>query len=476
MKKSLPFVLLSFCLVFIFILTPTAFADDVDINETNFPDSVFRNYVSVNCDRDGNGKLSETEISRSRSISLNKSGLSSLKGIEFFTSLTNLSCGNNQLTRLDVSNNTALTSLYCYGNQLTRLDVSNNTALTALYCTRNQLTRLDVSNNTALISLYCPNNQLTRLDVRNNTALTSLDCSSNQLTNLDVGNNTVLTSLDCFGNQLTSLDVSNNTALTALNCSSNPLTSLNVSNNTALTSLNCYNNQLTSLDVSNNTVLNSLDCMENQLTSLDVSNNTALTSLVCDYNQLTVLNINNNSALTSLSCVENQLTSLDVSFCTFLRRLYCFSNNIETLDISNCPKLFALVHNTQPEISGSIVRYKEPGTIITSSTTIIEFDKGVTLITPTPDIFLPASLKILSEDAFSGGAFRYVKLSEQTEYVGPFAFANCPNLRYIYIPNETTTIDSNAFGDIQELVIFGKAGSTADDFAYDHDFTFIPIS
>ena len=413
MKKLLRFILLSFCLVFFFILTPTAFAEDIAINEDNFPDSVFRNYVSVNCDTDGDGKLSETEISRSRRISLNNSGVSSLKGIEFFTSLTNLSCGNNQLTRLDVSNNTSLTSLYCFDNQLTNLDVGNN------------------------------------------TTLTSLDCSSNQLTNLDVGNNTVLTSLDCFGNQLTSLDVSNNTALTSLFCS---------------------DNQLTSLDVSNNTVLNSLDCMENQLTSLDVSNNTALTSLVCDYNQLTVLNINNNSALTSLSCVENQLTSLDVSFCTFLRRLYCFSNNIETLDISNCPKLFALVHNTQPKISGSIVRYKEPGTIITSSTTIIEFDKGVTLITPTPDIFLPASLKILSEDAFSGGAFRYVKLSEQTEYVGPFAFANCPNLRYIYIPNETTTIDSNAFGDIQELVIFGKAGSTADDFAYDHDFTFIPIS
>ena len=34
-------------------------------------------------------------------------------------------CSNNQLTDLDVSNNTALTGLICYGNQLTSLDVRN---------------------------------------------------------------------------------------------------------------------------------------------------------------------------------------------------------------------------------------------------------------------------------------------------------------------------------------------------------------
>ena len=37
--------------------------------------------------------------------------------------------GNNQLTELDVSQNTALTDLLCSGNQLTDLDVSKNTVL-----------------------------------------------------------------------------------------------------------------------------------------------------------------------------------------------------------------------------------------------------------------------------------------------------------------------------------------------------------
>jgi len=79
-----------------------------------------------------------------------------------------LSCYNNQLTSLDVSNNTALTDLSCYNNQLTSLDVSNNTALTGwLNCLNNQLTSLDLSNNTALFGFYCNDNLLTRLDLRN---------------------------------------------------------------------------------------------------------------------------------------------------------------------------------------------------------------------------------------------------------------------------------------------------------------------
>ena len=85
-------------------------------------------------------------------------GLTSLQGIEWFTSLRILFCDYNQLTNLDVSNNTELTDLDCSSNQLTNLDVSNNTELTSLSCSSNQLTNLDVSNNMELISLSCDDN------------------------------------------------------------------------------------------------------------------------------------------------------------------------------------------------------------------------------------------------------------------------------------------------------------------------------
>ena len=172
----------------------------------------------------------------------NPGTLTSLQGIEYFESLTELVCYYNQLTSLDVSANTALTELECYDNQLTSLDVSANTALTELYCLSNQLTSLDVSANTALTKLYCQNNQLTSLDVSGCTALTYLNCGSNQLTSLDVSANTALTTLWCYYNQLESLDVSANTALMVLECDDNQLTSLDVSANTALTFLECEDN------------------------------------------------------------------------------------------------------------------------------------------------------------------------------------------------------------------------------------------
>ena len=149
-------------------------------------------------------------------------GLTSLKGIEYFTALEYLACSRNQLTALDVSKNTALNTLYCYRNQLTALDVSKNTALNILYCYGNQLTALDVSKNTALTKLYCYENQLTSLDVSRNTALTDLGCDENQLTVLDLSRNVALTLLFCYENQLISLDVSQNTALKYFACYNNP--------------------------------------------------------------------------------------------------------------------------------------------------------------------------------------------------------------------------------------------------------------
>lgn len=120
--------------------------------------------------------------------------------MEYFTALEELNAFSNQLTSLDVANNTKLTSLYCYNNQLTSLDVSKNKALTILNCSDNKLTSIDVSNHTELVFFRCDNNQLTSLDVSKNTALEKLYCSDNQLTSLDLSQNTNLNNVDCSFN------------------------------------------------------------------------------------------------------------------------------------------------------------------------------------------------------------------------------------------------------------------------------------
>ena len=231
--------------------------------------------------------------------------LTSLQGIEYFESLTVLSCYNNSLTSLEVSANTKLTELNCSFNELQELDVSRNTELITLDCSYNWLASLAVSGCTALTLLYCNDNQLTELNVSRNTALTDLRCGENQLTELDVSRNTALTLLLCGGNQLTELDVSPHTELKRLICYSNQLKTLDVSRNTKLIHLNCISNELTSLDVSQNTTLTELRCYGNQLTTLDISRNTALTTLWCYSNQLTSLDISRNTVLNNLNCSYN---------------------------------------------------------------------------------------------------------------------------------------------------------------------------
>jgi len=173
-------------------------ADDADITAEFDPGFAAvlqgRDYIS------DARRITRADVKGITELNVWNEGLASLKGIEYFTSLTQLLCFDNQLTTLDVSKNTAMTALDCSGNPLTALDVSKNTAMTGLSCDRNQLTSLDVSRNTALTRLSCYGNQLTFLDMSKNTALTALDCSENQLTSLDVSKNTALKRLFYQGN------------------------------------------------------------------------------------------------------------------------------------------------------------------------------------------------------------------------------------------------------------------------------------
>ena len=73
-----------------------------------------------------------------------------------------------------------------------------------------------------------------------------------------------------------------------------------------------------------------------------------------------------------------------------------------------------------------------------------------------PDFFMPDFLTDIEEEAFAGCAFTFVKLSENTATVGPRAFADCPNLKYIYIPAETT-VDPTAFENVEGLTVFRPA-------------------
>lgn len=191
----------------------------LDIPDANFKEALVSNN-SINTNSDDEISLSEA-VAYSGTIYIPSRNIADLTGIEYFTNLYALICPGNQISSLDVSQNTKLTSLRCHKNQLSTLNLSKNTALLELTCNDNQLAALDLNENSKLYVLHCGNNQLTDLDISVNTKLIFLYCENNQLTNLDVSQNPDLVELVCSDNQLNSLDLSYITSLDLMTCNNN---------------------------------------------------------------------------------------------------------------------------------------------------------------------------------------------------------------------------------------------------------------
>lgn len=250
------------------------FETSLPINEKNFPDPNFRNYIKT-YKAGGRDVLTVEERSKVEIININKKDISDLKGVEAFPNLTELDCGNNSIQNLDLRQNPKLKKLICNTNQLTQLDLSKNPDIYYLNCSENQLEQLDVSHLKDLENLDCSHNDLEQLDVKNSKFLRALYCSWNRLTELDadVSHKFQLERVECQNNQLTSLILGENKLLKKLNCANNQLTQLNLNNMNSLEELKCSNNQLTALDVSSSPDLTKLVLKNNHLTSLNLDNN-----------------------------------------------------------------------------------------------------------------------------------------------------------------------------------------------------------
>ena len=185
----------------------------VEINDTNFPDPVFQQYVKDNIDTadttsgQKDGRLSKAERDAVTTISIDNQNCTDLTGIAYFANLTTLSCKQNRLNELDLKYNVNLTELDCSYNHLTTLDVSNNAKLRILECSNDDMEKLNLGDITNLRWLLCPENNLTELDVSKNRYLERLHCRYNNLRRLVIGNTYSLTMLYLLGNHLTSLDI-----------------------------------------------------------------------------------------------------------------------------------------------------------------------------------------------------------------------------------------------------------------------------
>lgn len=203
----------------------------VDINEDNFPDANFRNWL-LSQSYGTDGVITESEICGITSIDASSCGIEDLTGIEYFMLLNELDVSNYDETSQD------------NWNRITAIDVSGNPYLRKLSCSNNLIASINIAENTDLRILDCSGNCLTQLDVTHCPNLSLLLCAGNQLTELDVTNNMLLDQLYCEYNRLTSIDVTNHSRMMIFNCNDNQLTALDVTGCDELFQLYFYNNQI----------------------------------------------------------------------------------------------------------------------------------------------------------------------------------------------------------------------------------------
>lgn len=131
---------------------------ELAIDEKNFPDAKFRNYVGRFIDKDGDGYLRDEERLSVKSLNISNNNIADLTGIKFFTNLEELDCSNNKIATFDLSENTSLKSLNCSRNLLTRL-LFGNEVLEEVDCSDNQIEELSLWSP-ALKTVDCYNNKL----------------------------------------------------------------------------------------------------------------------------------------------------------------------------------------------------------------------------------------------------------------------------------------------------------------------------
>ena len=146
---------------------------------TAIPDSAFEQaLISLGYDDVIDGSVLTTNISGITTLDIKYEDISDLSGIQNFAALDSLICYGNNLTSLDVSNNSNLTHLHCGMNEIKNLNLSANHALTWLHCQANQLTCLNVKNGN--------NHNFTVFWAEFNDSLTCIEVDDSSFCNNDV--------------------------------------------------------------------------------------------------------------------------------------------------------------------------------------------------------------------------------------------------------------------------------------------------
>ncbi len=442
----------------------------VDLNITNFPDSMFLSYISTTYDADGNSALIGDEVTGVVTINVSGNsttdgGYTDLTGIKNFTNLVNVNCAyNSGITSLDLSGLTLLTELDVTG--LTGLETLNISGCTNL--TDEKITGLDTC--TALIELNvsgCTN--IAELNLNSNIKVETVNLSNcSALTSFVINDNTIadyaLNSINLSG--CTSLET-----LTINNCLS--LTTIDFTDLNALKTIDLGGCQYFAgeVDLSGKTALTTITMGGNKVESLNVTGCTALTdvNMTATTTLSTIQGINTCTELATLNLVNTGIGALDLSSnqkltkvwvtnCASLKNLDLTrsseSTTLSSLNINNCTALTNL----------NLYNCKGIATLAVSSLTALETlnlsYSGVTTFNGATDTMNFSSNTALKNIYLNGiSTFTGVNVSTNTS-LEEFALVDNSNVTTLEFTG-ITTLKTLVLSDVSSLTSLNIGDCTA---------------
>lgn len=360
------------------------------------------------------------------------------------------------------------------------------------------LTEVQLEKLTNLEIVDLSNNELTQLDLTNQSKLQSLDVSGNpfnvkplliggnkpDLMILDIGRVDALdpsfnlsdypnlVTFDAWANAgLKTLDPTGCPQLKKISIDSTPVASLDVTKNTGLLILNISDTRIKDIDLSKNVSLKELyaDHMSGTVNSdiklekLDVTNNHELVYLFASGNGFTELDVTKNPLLQDLYVNNNNLTSIDLSDKAYLYNLSIRNNNFTfaTLPLPDDNwQYYAYKQNDMP-----VARSQKVGTVIDLSDKVLREGTSTTAVLYSTDDSKPGELTPLGSDCYTyaDGKVTLLKALPDSVYVAfsNDAFPESAIGSYPLCTNKFMIKSEDNYGQDDKVITFYVTAATA---------------
>jgi len=322
------------------------------IPNSEIPDLFFRDFLLLHFDTDMDGFISKAEAKAVKEIDLsNVKGISSVAGIEHFTSIEKLIVKFTAIENLDLKSHSMLERLDCSVNSgLKTLVLPESKRMKSLNCSDTRIVSINLTDFKFLEDFTF--NQTVNIGhaiddlMIKNSSVKSVFCNIN-IKHLNMSNLPDLEYLSITGDESfhwsytvdQTVDLTKSAKLKSLKCEYIRC-DINVNQSTALEELFLVHVNNKTLDLSKNTSLKTLVMTSFESIDLDISTNKVLETLHLKNNG-TVASFKNNTALKTVSWTgPKEGETLDFSNCTLLEKLII--QGFVDVKIDNCIKLIDL--------------------------------------------------------------------------------------------------------------------------------------